>query len=218
VVPATGTTANVTLVTPAGPLVSSKVFRVIPAIASFMPASGVIGTSIVISGTGLTQTSKVTFGGVKATVVSINSATQQVTAKVPSGSKTGKIAITTPGGTATRSGTFKVTPVITSFSPASGAPGTSVVITGSGLTQTTKVAFGGVAATTFIVNSDSQVTVKVPTGAVTGNNCHHHSRWDCNEHHKFHGDLGTSALAGKKNMKPPSQRRLFPIDRVLARL
>jgi len=93
VVLATGTTANVSLVTPTGPLVSSKVFRVIPTITSFMPASGLIGTSVVVTGTGLTQTSKVTFGGVKAAVVSVNSATQ-VTATVPSGAKTGKIGIT----------------------------------------------------------------------------------------------------------------------------
>jgi len=34
--------------------------------------------------------------------------------------------------------------------------------------QTTKVTFGGVAATTFTVNSDTQVTADVPTEAKTG--------------------------------------------------
>ena len=167
VVPATGTTANLTLTTPTGPLVSSKVFRVIPTIASFTPTSGKIGTAVAISGTGLTQTSKVTFGGVSATTFTVNSATK-VTATVPGGAKTGKIVITTPGGIATSTGTFRVTPVITSFNPTSGAPGTAVVISGSGLKQTTKITFGGVAATTFTVNSDTKVTANVPTGAVTG--------------------------------------------------
>src|SRR5439155_13368396 len=82
--------------------------------------------------------------------------------------ETGKIGITTPGGIATSAGTFRVTPVISGFNPTSGAPGTSVVITGSGLRQTTKVTFGGIAATTFTVNSDTKVTAIVPPGAVTG--------------------------------------------------
>jgi uncharacterized repeat protein (TIGR03803 family) len=167
VVPATGTTAHVTVVSPTGTLVSDKVFRVIPAITSFRPSSGTVGTAVVITGTGLKQTARVTFGGVKATAFTIDSATQ-VTAAVPAGAKTGKIAITSPGGTAASSGKFSVTPVIASFRPASGAPGTSVVITGTGLIQTTKVTFGGVAATAFTVNSDAQVTVKVPSGAITG--------------------------------------------------
>jgi hypothetical protein len=45
--------------------------------------------------------------------------------------------------------------------------GTVVTITGVSLTQTTKVTFGGVAATSFTVNSDTQVTTTVPTGAKT---------------------------------------------------
>jgi len=46
-----------------------------------------------------TQTADVTFGGVKSTHWAVNSDTQ-VTATVPSGAATGKIAITTLGGTA----------------------------------------------------------------------------------------------------------------------
>jgi hypothetical protein len=38
------------------------------------------------------------------------SSESQVTATVPTGAKTGKIAVTTAGGTATSSGTFTVTP------------------------------------------------------------------------------------------------------------
>ncbi len=45
--------------------------------------------------------------------------------------------------------------------------GTQVTITGTAFTGTTKVTFGGVAAT-FTVNSDSQITATVPTGAKTG--------------------------------------------------
>jgi len=43
-----------------------------------------------------------------------------------------------------------------------------VVITGQSLTGATKVKFNGVAATSFTVNSNTQVTATVPTGATTG--------------------------------------------------
>jgi uncharacterized protein (TIGR03437 family) len=55
----------------------------------------------------LTQTTKVTFGGMKATSFTVNSDTQ-VTAEVPTGAKTGKIAVTTLGGSATSKTTFTV--------------------------------------------------------------------------------------------------------------
>jgi hypothetical protein len=45
--------------------------------------------------------------------------------------------------------------------------GTSVVIFGSGFTSTSQVMFNGT-VTTFVINSDSQITAPVPTGAVTG--------------------------------------------------
>jgi len=108
-VPSGATKGNVTVVTPTGTLTSNKVFTVVPALLSFSPTSGTVGTSVVITGSGLTQASKVTFGGVKATAFIVNS-DSQVTATVPTGAKTGKIAITTPGGTATSAKTFTVLP------------------------------------------------------------------------------------------------------------
>jgi uncharacterized repeat protein (TIGR03803 family) len=108
-VPSGATKGNVTVVTPTGTLTSNKVFTVVPALLSFSPTSGTVGTSVVITGSGLTQASKVTFGGVKATAFIVNS-DSQVTATVPTGAKTGKIAITTPAGTATSAKTFTVLP------------------------------------------------------------------------------------------------------------
>jgi uncharacterized repeat protein (TIGR03803 family) len=108
-VPSGATKGKVTVVTPTSTLTSNKVFTVVPFILSFSPTSGKVGASVVITGSGLTQASKVTFGGVKATTFTVNS-DSKVTATVPIGAKTGKIAITTPGGTATSSGTFTVTP------------------------------------------------------------------------------------------------------------
>ncbi len=141
-------------------------FLVTPQIKSFSPLNGKVGTSVVITGVSLLGTTEVTFGGVAATTFTVDMTTQ-VTATVPAAALTGKIAITT-ATTATSSATFDVTPQITSFSPTSGPVGTKVTIKGDSLTKTTKVTFGGVAATTFKTVSNTEVTATVPTGAVTG--------------------------------------------------
>ena len=64
--------------------------------------------------------------------------------------------------------TYSVAPAITSFSPTTGAVGGTVTLTGSGFTGATAVTFNGVAATSFTVVSDHEITVTVPGGATTG--------------------------------------------------
>ena len=59
-------------------------------------------------------------------------------------------------------------PLITSFAPATGPEGTAVVVTGSGFLGTTAVAFNGVNAAGLVVDSPTQLSVKVPAGATTG--------------------------------------------------
>ncbi len=56
-------------------------------------------------------------------------------------------------------------PVITSFTPASGPPGTTVTITGTNFTGATSVSFGGVAASSFTVLNDTTITAIVAGGA-----------------------------------------------------
>jgi len=107
-VPNGATTASVTVTTSGVTLTSNRIFRVTPQITSFKPTSGAVGTVVTITGVSLIQTKKVTFGGVAATSFSITS-DLQVKATVPTGAKTGKIVITTPGGTATSPGVFTVT-------------------------------------------------------------------------------------------------------------
>jgi hypothetical protein len=166
-VPTGGKTGTVTVFRPSGSLNSLQQFKVTPTISSISPTSGPIGSVVTVTGTGLTQTTKVTIGGVKATTFTVKS-DSSLSVIIPTACKTGKIAVSTNGGSVTSTSTFDVTPSITSFTPTSGKVGTSLVITGTGLTQTTRVTFGGVTATKFTVNSDTQVTVTVPTGAVTG--------------------------------------------------
>jgi len=108
-VPSGAKTGTVEVTTPKGTLQSNLIFQVTPQLTSFTPTSGVVGTSVKITGTELTDTTQVTFGGVKATDFTPVS-DSEVTADVPTGAKTGKIAITTPGGTSTSAASFTVTP------------------------------------------------------------------------------------------------------------
>jgi len=56
---------------------------------------------------------------------------------------------------------------VTSVSPTSGPPGTSITVTGTGFTGASAVGFGSTAADTFSVDSDTQITVTAPNGAGT---------------------------------------------------
>jgi uncharacterized repeat protein (TIGR03803 family) len=107
-VPAGATTGPVSVATAGGNLTSDQTFRVTPVIKTFNPTSGPVGTSVVVTGGSFTQATTVKFGS-KSASFNVNSDTQ-VTATVPTGAKTGKIVITTPGGTASSATSFTVTP------------------------------------------------------------------------------------------------------------
>ena len=105
-VPAAALTGSVTVTTGKTTLTSAQAFKVSPTVTLFTPPNGPVGTSVTITGTGLTQATKVTFDKTVATFV-VNSDTQ-ITATVPTGAKTGKIAVTTKGGSATSTTSFTV--------------------------------------------------------------------------------------------------------------
>lgn len=128
--------------------------------------SGPAGQTIEILGSGLTGTTSVMFGPGSASFAVVSDT--DMTAVVPDSGATGTVTVTTPSGTLKSKQVFKVLPGIFSFSPASGPVGTKVTITGSGLTGATKVTFGGVKATSYTVDSGTQITATVPTGAKTG--------------------------------------------------
>lgn len=143
-----------------------------PHISSFTPASGTIGTTVTITGTGFTGATRVAFNRVAASF-SVDSDTQ-ITATVPAGATTGTISVTTPSGTGwSFSGTpFTVdsagAPTISSFSPGSGSVGWTVTLTGTNFSGTTGVSFNGTPATTMWGVSDTQFDAKVPSGATSG--------------------------------------------------
>ena len=109
IVPANGTSGLVTVTTASGSIQSNRKFFVVPAITGFSPTSGPVGTQVTITGVGFLGTAAVRFGGIKATTFTVNSETS-ITATVPTGAATGKIQVTTAGGTGTSTSAFTVTP------------------------------------------------------------------------------------------------------------
>ena len=106
-VPSGATTGFVTVTTPGGTLKSNKKFQVRPQVLTFSPATGPVGTSVVISGVSLGGATRVTFGSTQTSFTQ-NSDTQ-VTATVPSGALTGHVGVTTTGAPSYSHSVFTVT-------------------------------------------------------------------------------------------------------------
>lgn len=147
-----------------------------PTITRFSPASGTEGTSVTITGTNFSTTASgntVKFNGTPATV-SAATATS-LTVNVPTGVSTGKITLQVGTQTATSANDFTIIPpappvTITSFSPATGAAGTSVTITGTNFSASiinNLVKFNGGLALVTAATATS-LTVNVPEDGSTG--------------------------------------------------
>jgi hypothetical protein len=149
-----------------------------PGVPTFSPASGIVGSTVTLSGTFNSIVTGVRFN-TSSLVTPTNPSTTGATAVVPAGATTGPIHVYTAAGQKTSATSFTVTPVpaptITSFTPTFGPTGTSVKITGTNFSgtvsgasfTTTGVTFNSVTAT-FAVNSATQITATVPTTATTG--------------------------------------------------
>jgi len=143
-----------------------------PAIASLTPASGSVGTTVVVSGSNFSATQgsgTVTFNGTAA-VASLWSNTS-ITVAVPSGATNGNVVVTAQG-LASNASPFAVTagPIISGLTPASGAVGSTVTISGLGLALTQgspTVVFNGTAASVISFSATS-ISVIVPAGATSG--------------------------------------------------
>ncbi|HEY3815345.1 MAG TPA: IPT/TIG domain-containing protein, partial [Caulobacteraceae bacterium] len=175
-------TVDITVVTSAGTSATSAndqfTFTAPPTVTAVSPTSGSTsgGTTITITGTNFTGAFAVKFGGnVNPASFTVNSATSitAVTAATPAGTYDITVQTANGGISATSTadrftfGSPPPAPVVSAISPTTGptAGGTSVTITGSNLTGATSVLFGSVAATSFTVNSATQVTAVAPAGS-----------------------------------------------------
>jgi hypothetical protein len=178
--PAGAGTAEVTVTTSGGTSALTVADRFtyvgLPAVSTISPDFGptVGGTSVTITGTGFSGATAVAFGVVPAASFTVNSATS-ISATSPAGIGTAEVTVVTPSGTSpdipADRFSYGSVPAVDSVSPASGplVGGTSVIITGADLTGATAVAFGATAATSFTVNSLTQVTAVAPAGTGTVN-------------------------------------------------
>ncbi|WP_405851451.1 polymorphic toxin-type HINT domain-containing protein [Streptomyces sp. NBC_01369] len=144
-------------------------------VLSVVPVRAVAGAKVTLSGTGFstaTANNAVSFGG-KAAVVTSATATR-LTATVPTGAVDGKVSVTVGGSSAQSSESFALAPsgpVVSKMEPISGAPGTRVVLTGSGFASVATdnvVRFNGGMLGELAEVTATSVTVKVPEGATTG--------------------------------------------------
>jgi uncharacterized repeat protein (TIGR03803 family) len=105
-VPSGALTGKVTVTTGSTTLSTVATYKITPTLKTFTPPSGPVGTSVTITGTGLEQTTKVTIDKISASFTVDSDS--QITATVPAGAGTGKIAVTTKGGSASSSTSFTV--------------------------------------------------------------------------------------------------------------
>ena len=168
-VPSGATTGRIGVTTTSGSALSAADFTVLaPTVASFSPASGGVGSLVVISGSGFVGVTAVAVNGTAMTNVAVVSATK-IVARVGIGSTTGPITVTTAGGTATSVGAFTVpAPTVKGFTPASGAVGATVTISGTGFLGATAVTINGTAVTDLVVASGTKITAKVAAGTTSG--------------------------------------------------
>ena len=176
-VPATATSGSIAVTTAGGTATSTGSFTVTtatpaPTIASFTPTTGTSGTTVTLTGTNFTGATAVTLNGVAITGFTVVNATT-ITFAVPATATSGNIAVTTAGGTATSSTSFTVTvatpaPTIASFTPTTGAAGSTVTVTGTNFTGATAVTLNGVAIAGFTVVNGTTITFTVPATATSG--------------------------------------------------
>ena len=139
-----------------------------PGITSFTPATGMAGTTVVITGKRFTGANAVSVNGTRARSFTVNSSTK-ITFVIGTGNSTGTVTVRTAGGTATSAARFTVpAPIISSFTPASGNSGTTVVITGTRFIAATSVTVNGTVVRKFTLNSATKITFVVGTGTRAG--------------------------------------------------
>jgi hypothetical protein len=144
-----------------------------PTVTGVSPNAGTAagGDTVTITGTGFSNASDVSFGGVSASFTVNNDGSITATTPATSADGTVDVTVTNLGGTSATDAADQFTytdapPTVTGVSPSAGtaAGGDTVTISGTSFTTATGVNFGGVAAASFTVNNDGSITAVTPAG------------------------------------------------------
>jgi hypothetical protein len=163
-----------------------------PALLSYTPTSGLVNTTVTITGAGFSGVTAVRFGGINATSFTVNSATE-IVAIVAATSVTGSVSVTLPFVTVSKPIYFFTAPsapTISSFSSTTATTGDLVTINGNNFLGVTSVSFGGTPALSFTVGTNFKIVAKVAAGA-SGNV-------------SVYSSAGTASLAGFVYTAPPT--------------
>jgi hypothetical protein len=145
----------------------------VPIVTMITPPGGPVtgGSEVTIKGYRFSTLTTVTFGTVAATSVTHVDASTIVAVTPAHAAGAVAVVVHGPNGTNVPSAAATFTygvPIVTSVTPTRGpiAGGQTIVISGSGFTGATAVRFGATtSATSFVVDSDTQITVVVPPRA-----------------------------------------------------
>jgi hypothetical protein len=137
-----------------------------PSISSFSPSIGSLNTTITISGSNLEQTDEVRVNGNLTTLYPYEISASQVKAHISSGSNSvGEVVIKTKSGQASLGEfTYVEAPVLNSFNPSYGGPGTIITVHGENFFYATGATIGNSSAN-IVVISDTEIHLTVDKGA-----------------------------------------------------
>jgi hypothetical protein len=137
-----------------------------PVISSFSPKIGIKGTKISIKGTNFLNASEVRFGGLPALSFNVDSDTL-ITAVVDI-AYPGYINVKTLGGIASIAGFSTSPPKISSFLPKSGGNGIPITISGTNLSDITKIEIGGRTLKSFTIENSTTISAIIPDSTTNG--------------------------------------------------
>ena len=169
-VPTGADVGELAVVTMGGATVADSPFSVVhpPEISEFVPTIGAVGTLVKVEGANFEEGIIVRFGDTEAVEILVSTATT-LEAVVPIGATTGRISVSTVGGSASADTKFTVVqpPTIKSLVPREGGVGSTISIAGSNFIDVTLVKLNEFSCG-FAVKSSNMLLAEVPTLATNG--------------------------------------------------